>query len=230
MKNAILPLLLLAIFSGCASVPVEQKPVYGAAIETLQGPVNVSLTSAAGRMSGNGFLFYKKPDNFRLSILAPFGKVVFDIIVSGEKVTCLQENRKLIWQGTVGDLPPSLGTKVWPLLQWILEPPQPAGPSTERFFKRADGTVEIVYYEPGGLVQRKVNGAGDAVFYSDYRISGDRAVANRIELIASEGSRLVLTFDDPELNLPVDNTVLNPDLAGYEIRPLGELNGFSNWK
>lgn len=230
LKQILVPLLFLAVISGCASVPVEQKTVYGDAIETLQGAVNVSLTSPAGQMSGNGFLIYKKPDNFRLSILAPFGQVVFDIIVSGEKVICLQESRKLIWQGVVGDLPPALGTKVWPLLQWILESPHPAGPSLERFFTRADGTVEIVYYEPGGLVQRKVNGAGDEVFYSDYRITGERAVAKRIELIASEGSRLVLTFDDPELNLPIDNSILNPNLAGYEIRPLGELNGFSNWK
>lgn len=181
-------------------------------------------------MSGNGFLFYKKPDSFRLSILAPFGQVVFDIIVSGEKVTCLQEKRKTVWQGTVGDLPPSLGTKVWPLLKWILEPPHPAGPSRERFFTRDDGTVEIVHYEPGGLVLQKVNGAGDEVFFSDYRITGDRAIANRIELTASEGSRLVLTFDDPELNLPVDDGILSPDLAGYEIRPLDELNGFSSLK
>jgi hypothetical protein len=230
LKNVILPLLLLAIFSGCASVPVQQKAVHGVNIETLQGSVNVSLTSSVGQMSGNGFLFYKKPDSFRLSILAPFGQIVFDIIVSGENVICLQEKRKAVWQGTVNDLPPDLGTKVWPLLKWILEPPPPAGPSLERFFKPADGTIEIVYYDTGGLVQRKVNGFGDEAFYSDYRIADDRAIANRIELTASEGSRLVLTFDDPELNLPIDNSILSPDLAGYSIRPLRELNGFSSLK
>jgi len=230
LKQILLVLILLAVISGCASPPARQKTVYGVAIETLQGQVNVSLTSAARQMSGNGFLFYRKPDNFRLSILAPFGQVVFDIIVSGEKVLCLQESRKIAWRGTVVDLPPALGTKVWPLLKWILEPPVPAGASLERFFKRADGTIEIVYYEPGGLVRQKINSAGDEVFYSDYRITAERAIANRIELIASEGSRLVLGFDDPELNLPVDGTVLSPDLSGYEIRPLAELNGFSSWK
>lgn len=230
LKNIVLPLLFLAVISGCAAVPVQQKTLYGVAIETLQGSVNVSLTSPSGQVSGNGFLLYKKPDNFRLSILAPFGQVVLDIIVSGEKVICLQGNSKVAWQGGVGDLPPTLGTKVWPLLKWILESPQPAGATLERFFKRADGTIEMVYYEPGGLVQRKVNGAGDEVYYSDYRITGDRAVANRIELVASEGSRLVLAFDDPELNLPLDTSVMNPDLAGYQIRPLAELDGFSSWK
>jgi hypothetical protein len=230
LKKVLAPLLLLAILVGCASAPVQHKTVSGAAIETLQGSVNVALTSPGGQMSGNGFLFYQKPDNFRLSILAPFGQVVFDIIVSGEKVLCLQESRKIAWRGTVADLPPTLGTKVWPLLKWILESPQPAGASMERSFKRADGTIEIVYYEPGGLVQRKVNGVGDEVLYSDYRLSGERALANRIELLAAEGSRLVLTFDDPELNLPLDGTVLSPDIGGYQIRPLGELEGFSSWQ
>jgi len=230
LKNVFLLLLVLGTLSGCATAPVQQKVVQMAAIETLQGSVNVALSSSAGQMSGNGFLFYKKPDNFRLSILGPFGQVVFDIIVSGERVICLQEKRKVVWQGTVGDLPPSLGTKVWPLLKWILETPHPAGPSLERFFTRADGTVEIVHYDHGGFVQQKINGAGDEVFYSDYRTADDRAIANRIELTASEGSRLVLTFDDPELNLPIDSSILNPELAGYEIRPLGELNGFSSLK
>jgi hypothetical protein len=230
LKKVLAPLLLLAILVGCASAPVQHKTVSGAAIETLQGSVNVALTSPGGQMSGNGFLFYQKPDNFRLSILAPFGQVVFDIIVSGKKVLCLQESRKIAWRGTVADLPPTLGTKVWPLLQWIMEPSSPAGASLQRFFKRADGSIEIIYYEPDGLVQQKINSAGDEVFYSDYRLSGERVFANRIELLAAEGSRLVLTFDAPDLNLPIDSAVLKPDLTGYEIRPLGELNGFSSWQ
>ena len=226
MKNAILLFLFLATFSGCAAVPVQQKAVQMVAIETLQGSVNVSLSSPAGQMSGNGLLFFKRPDNFRLSILAPFGQIVLDIIVAGEQVTCLKESLKTGWQGTVADLPPTLGTKVWPLMKWIVESPQPAGPSLERFFTRADGTIEIVYYDTGGFVQRKVNGAGDEVFYSDYRISDGRALANRIELVTSEGSILQLSFDDPEINQPIDSTVLNPRLDGYKILPLKELKGF----
>jgi len=230
LKSAILLLLFLITLAGCAAVPVQQKAVQMVAIETLQGSVNVSLSSAAGRISGNGYLFFKSPDSFRLSILAPFGQVVFDIIVAGEKVICLQENRKAAWQGSIGDLPPALGMKVWPLMKWIVELPPPAGPALERFVKRADGTIEIVYYDAGGFVQRKVNGVGDEVFYSDYRITDGRAIANRIELVTSEGSRLVLTFDDPEVNLPIENSILTQSLAGYEIRPLGEFKEFTSWK
>lgn len=225
LKKLLFP-LLLAILSGCAAVPVQQTPVHGVAIETLQGSVNITLTSSAGQVSGNGVLFFKKPDSFRLSILAPFGQIVLDIIVEGESVTCLKESRKTAWQGTVADLPASLGTKVWPLMKWIVEPPHPSGPALERQFTRADGTVEKIYYDPAGFVQRKVNGTGDEVFYSDYRITDDRALPNRIEINASEGSRMVLVFDDPELNKPIENDILKPRLDGYKILPLAEFKGF----
>lgn len=226
MLNNLLCLLLLALLSGCAAVPVQQKAVHGIAIETLQGSVNMSLSSPAGQMSGNGVLFYQRPDSFRLSILAPFGQVVLDIIVQGEKVLCLRESRKTAWQGTVADLPASLGTTVWPLMKWTVEPPHPPGPSLERLFTRADGTVEKVYYDPAGLVQRKVNAGGDEVVYSDYRVIDDRALPNRIEINASGGSSLVLTFDDPELNRPLEHDILAPRLDGYAILPLSELRGF----
>jgi len=226
LKNAFLSLLLLAILVGCAAVPVQHKAVHGVAIETLQGSVNISLTSPAGQISGNGFLFFKRPDSFRLSILAPFGQIVFDIIVFGERVLCLKESSKSGWQGTVADLPESLGTKVWPLMKWIVEPPHPSGPARERSFTRVDGTTEKVYYDPAGFVQRKVNGGGDEVLYSDYRIKDAVAIPNRIEINAADGSRLVLTFDDPDLNQPIESGILNPRLDGYKILPLQELQGF----
>lgn len=226
LKKALSAFLSLVILAGCASVPLQQEAVHGVAIETLQGSVNISLASPAGQMSGNGILFYKRPDSFRLSIIAPFGQVVFDIIVAGERVLCLSESRKTAWQGSVADLPEALGTKVWPLMTWIVEPPHPPGPTLERSFRRADGTIERVFYDTAGLVQRKVNAGGDEVFYSDYRVTDSRALPNRIEINASGGSRLVLVFDDPELNQPIEDGILDPGLTGYRILPLAEFKGF----
>lgn len=226
MLKVLFPILFLIIISGCATAPVQQMAVHGAAIETLQGSVNISLSSPSGKMSGNGVLFYKRPDSFRLSILAPFGQIVLDIIVDGERVLCLQESRKTAWQGSIADLPPALGTKVWPLLKWAIEPPHPPGPALERLFNRSDGTTEKLYYDPAGSVQRKVNSLGDEVFFSDYRITDNLAIPNRIEINAFEGSRLVLTFDDPEINRPIEKSVLSPSLEGYELLPLAGFKGF----
>ena len=226
LKSAFLFLLFMTLIPGCASLPVQNRTVPGGAIETLQGSVNVSISSPAGQMSGNGILFYRRPDSFRLSILAPFGQVILDILVEGERVLCLDQSRKTAWQGSMADLPPSLGTKVWPLLKWAVEPPHPAGPVLERIFTRADGTMEKVSYDPAGFVQRKANSAGDEVSYGDYRTAGGLAMPNRMEIHASEGSRLVLTFDDPDLNRPIEEGILNPKLDGYEMLPLAGFRGF----
>lgn len=225
MRAVFLVLLLLTV-CGCATAPLQQQAVHGVALETLQGSVNVSLSSSAGQMSGNGVLFYKRPDSFRLSILAPFGQIVMDIIVEGENVLCLMENRKTAWRGTIADLSPALGTRVWPLMKWVVEPPHPPGPALERVFTRPDGSMEKIFYDPAGFMQRKVNGVGDEVFYSDYRTVENVAIANRIEVNAAEGSRLVLVFDDPELNRPIESAILKPALDGYKILPLAELRSF----
>lgn len=228
MLNRVLWLLILLLaLAGCSTTPVVQnRAAPGVDIETLQGSVNISLTTPAGQLSGNGILVYRRPDSFRLSVLAPFGQIVFDIIVTGDKVVCLQSSKKNAWVGTLADLSPALGTRVWPLLQWAVESPRPAGPSLERIFTREDGTREKVFYDPAGFAQRKVNGFGDEVFYSDYRPAGNASLPNRMEINAAEGSRLVLTFDEPDLNLPVEEGVLNPDLGSYQILPLAAFKGF----
>ena len=125
----------------------------------------------------------------------------------------------------MGDLPESLGARVWPLLQWVVEPPHPAGPSLERSFTRPDGTVEKVYYDRDGFVLRKVNAIGDEVVFGDYRVAEGVAVPWRIEVETAAGDRLKLLFDEPEVNGPLDDELLQPSLAGMEILPLAQFRG-----
>lgn len=221
-------LLLLLSLSACAAAPLHKEPaaIHGFAIETLQSAVNISLTSPEGQISGNGVLFYRRPESFRLTILAPFGQSILDIVVNDGKVLCLIEGKKQGWQGSMQDLPDRLGLGIWPLLQWTLEPPHLAGPSLERSFTRADGTVEKVYYDAAGFVQKKTNAAGDEVAYRDYRPANGLAFPNGIEIKTAEGSRLVLSFDEPEVNRPFDSEILSPPLDQYEILPLADLKGF----
>ena len=222
----LLTLLMLLVLAGCATRPVmPDRPVHGVAIGTLQGGVTISLKTAAGSTGGRGYLFFRKPDTFRLSLLAPFGQTFLDLFVSGERVTCLLPSKKQAWQGSMGDLPESLGARVWPLLQWVVEPPHPAGPSLERSFTRPDGTVEKVYYDRDGFVLRKVNAIGDEVVFGDYRVAEGVAVPWRIEVETAAGDRLKLLFDEPEVNGPLDDELLQPSLAGMEILPLAQFRG-----
>jgi hypothetical protein len=151
---------------------------------------------------------------------------MLDIIVEGKQVLCLRESHKIAWRGRLGDLPDALGTKIWPLMQWVVEPQQPPGPALTRVFTRPDGTAEKVYYDEAGLVQRKVNSVGDEVLYSHYRVTDAVGLAGTMEIKTIEGSRLKLTFDEPELNHPIDGEIFNPKLERYEILPLAEFKGF----
>jgi outer membrane lipoprotein-sorting protein len=227
MVSRYIAIFLLVLLSGCATAPVQPvTAIKGIEIETLQGPVAIALDSKTGKMGGQGVLFYRKPDQFRLSVLAPFGQVLMDIIVRGDEVLYLLQSQNKGWRGTVNDLPESLGKRIWPLMRWVVEPPRTAGPATVRDFKRPDGTYEKVYYDAAGLVQRKLNAFGDEVSYSDYRIAEGVAMPNVIEVVTGEGSRLKLTFDDPEVNQPIADEIMNPALEGMEILPLGELKAF----
>jgi outer membrane lipoprotein LolB len=226
LKRLVPTALFMLILAGCASAPVRTAPVHGIVMETLQGGVNISLASPAGKIGGNGVLFYQRPESFRLSILSPFGQIMLDTIINGDKVTCLMADRKKVWQGEMRDLPDSLGVRVWPLMKWVVEPPHPAGPALERVFTRPDGTIEKVSYDSSGFVHSKVNENGDKVVYGDYQISEDVAVPTLIDLHTADGSRLQLRLEEPEVNRPIDREIFEPKLEGYEILPLSEFREF----
>lgn len=219
---------LLLLLCSCVSRPavIEQQVVHGVVVDTLQGGVNISLQSQAGQVSGNGVLFYKRPETFRVTILAPFGQPVLDIIVNEGKVLCLADSRKKGWHGEMADLPPWLGTGIWPLLKWVVEPPHPAGASLERSFTRPDGSVEKIFYDSAGIVLKKKNSVGDLVNYDDYRVIDGIAVPMLVEITTVDGNKLKLVFDELEVNRPIEDVVLAPDLKGYEILPLADFNGF----
>jgi hypothetical protein len=225
LKRIFAALFMLAL-AGCATAPVRPAPVHGVVMETLQAGVNVSLESPAGKIGGNGVLFYQRPESFRISILSPFGQVFMDIIVNGNRILCLRDGLKKGWQGEMGDLPGSLGARVWPLMKWVVEPPHPAGPAMERVFTRPDGTLEKVRYDSGGYVLSKADSFGDEVTYGDYQVTGDVAVPTLIDLHTSEGSHLRLRLDEPEVNRPIEREIFEPKLEGYEILPLSQFREF----
>jgi hypothetical protein len=218
--------LLLLVLAGCATTPPPAfAPVHGVAITTLQSGVSLSLETAAGSTGGRGYLFFRTPDTFRLTVLSPFGQTFLDLFVAGERVTCLVPSKKQAWRGTIADLPENLGTRVWPLLRWVVEPPHPAGPALVRTFSRPDGTPETVYYDRDGFVLRKVDSSGDEVLYGDYRVAEGVAVPWRIEVATASGDRLKLLLDEPDVNTPLDDELLTPSLSGMELLPLAGFRG-----
>jgi hypothetical protein len=219
--------LMMLFLAGCTASKFRTTAAPKAHdIETLQSSVSLALNSKAGKMAGQGVLFYRKPDSFRLSILSPLGQVIMDIVVNGEEVTCLIPPRKEAWQGTMRSLPERLGMHIWPLMQWAVESSDAPGPSLEREFMRPDGTTEKVYFNAVGLVVRKVNSHGDMVSYDSYNSFDGAAFPTVVEIVTREESRLKIVFDDPEVNRPIEKGIMRPQLDGVQMHPLSEFRNF----
>lgn len=225
LRASVPALLLLA--AACATLP---KPltgiVPGREVETLQSPVTLSVRTADKSSGGRGVLIFKQPDRFRLAILSPFGPTLLEIFVDDERLTCLIPGKNTAYSGTFADLPEREGLRSWRLMRWVVERPPAPGPASFREFTRPDGSRERVYYDSQGLVSRKVSAEGDEVLYQDYQVIGGVAFPAAIELASRDGSRVKLTFEEPELNGPVEDGLLRPDLSGVTVLPFAAFQGF----
>jgi hypothetical protein len=81
------------------------------------------------------------------------------------------------------------------------------------------------YYNTQGLLERKKFSSGEEVFFRDYQSSEGVPFPSIIEFIDTNGSRVKITFDEPEINKPVDNAALVPNLEGMTLLPLASFKG-----
>lgn len=220
-------LLLLLLLGACAT---PSRPltgiVPGRQVETLQAGVSMSVHTVDKNSGGRGVLVFRAPDRFHLAVLAPFGLTIMEVFVDGEQLTWLFPGKSLAYQGTFADLPAREGMRTWGLMRWVVEPPPVPGPSEMREFTRPDGSRERVYFDRQGLVQRKENDAGDEVVYREYQVVNGIPFPQEIELANQEGDRVRLTFEEPELNQPVEDAALLPNLSGVKVLPFSAFQGF----
>lgn len=220
-------LLLCLLLTGCATSPPPLTGlVPGRTVTTLQSPVSLSVVANEQHTGGRGYLIYQQPDRFHLVILSPFGLTIMEVFVDGEQLTWLVPGKGVAYRGTLADLPDRQGVRTWTMMRWVVETPPPAGPASYREYRRPDGGRERVWYDHQGLVVRKVNEAGDEVAYREYQSIDGVAVATVLEIASSDGDRVTITFDEPELNKPLAEAVLVPKLDGLTLLPLSQFKGF----
>jgi hypothetical protein len=112
------------------------------------------------------------------------------------------------------------------MMRWVVETPTAAngtGGETERL--REDGSKEFLTFDERGLLQRKTNEDGDQVAYSKYRQINGVAFPETIEMRDRQGNTVKVSFDEPEINQPVEETALVPNLEGYTVLPLTDFRG-----
>lgn len=228
--HAAMPLLLSGMFllPGCAAPP---KPplaglVPGREVETLQSPVSISIKTAERSMGGRGYLLFKRPDRFHMVVLSPFGLTMADIYSDGERLTCVIPARQIAYSGLISELPDRDGLKAWAMMRWVVERTPVAGPALVRENVNRAGVRERLFYDEQGLLVRKETDEGDRVLYRDYRSANGVAVPEAIELSNRRDDRVRIVFDEPEVNQPVEEAALRPNLEGITVLPFSEFKGF----
>ena len=226
-RHIILTAIIFISFSACATLPKPEVPVKpGKEVETLQSVVSLSVKSPVNSMGGNGYLIFKRPDRFHLVILAPFGITVMEVFVNGERVTCLVPSKQTAYTGKFSELPEHNALKGWSMMRWVVETPSAAnGAGGEMERLREDGRKEYLKFDERGLLQRKTNEDGDQITYSKYQQINGVAFPETIEMRDRQGNTVKVSFDEPEINQPVEETALVPSLEGYTVLPLTDFRG-----
>lgn len=221
-------ILAVTLVAGCATVPQLQAPlVAGATVETLAATVSLSVRTPDGSTGGNGYLLYRRPDRFHLVMLTPFGTTALEFFAAGERITVLLPSKGHAYVGTFADLPTKGGLQGWRMMQWVVEGdplylPAAAGRTEER---ADEGGATLTTYGPDGLLERKRSSRGE-VAYRNYRSLDGVPFPGLVEFSDNHGVRVKISFDDPEVNTPLDEAALTPVLEGMTVIPLADLKGF----
>lgn len=224
----LLGLLVLAIaVAGCATTQVPQTPfIPGAAVETLAATVSISVKGPEGSTGGTGYLIYQRPNRFHLVMLTPFGTTAMEFFAGDDRVTLLLPSKGVAYVGSFADLPAKGGMQGWRMMQWVVEGDPLLRPGITGTVERTDqaGRTIVATYDADGLLERKSSADGE-VLYRDYRSVDGVPFPTVIEFGDRAGTRVKISFDEPEVNRPVEETALTPNLEGLTLLPLASLKG-----
>jgi hypothetical protein len=226
--GSLFAVIILVCLSACATVP---KPVAsvkpGNEIETLQSPVALSVKAGGKSIGGRGYLVFKRPDRFHLAVLSPFGTTLMDVFVSDDRMTCLVPSKQTAYQGRISQLPDRNALRGWGMMRWVVDtPPAPEGTGAgTREYRAADGRTDFLTYDDRGLLIGKSNEGGDRVVYGEYHDLNGVAFPSSIEMSNNQGDMVRIVFDEPEINKPLEEAALNPQLEGVDVLPLTEFKG-----
>jgi len=227
-RYALLSLMMLLFVSACATVakPLSGR-VPGREAETLQSPITISVKNGERSIGGRGYLIFKHPDRFHLAVLSPFGLTLFEVFSDSERITCIIPSKQIAYSGLLSELPDEGAMKSWGMMKWVVERPPVAGPSLAALeITASSGRRERIFFDSNGLVQRKVTEDGDEVVYNGYQNINGVPFPASIEIVNRRGDTVKILFDEPEINQPVEDAALKPNLEGITVLPLADFKGF----
>jgi outer membrane lipoprotein-sorting protein len=214
--------------TGCATLPKTQVPFRpGATLETVAAMVTISVKTPQGNTGGHGYMVYQRPDRFHLAMLTPFGTTALETYSSDDRLTIVIPSKGMAYAGAFDEMPIESPLRGWRMIRMMaVDEPlfDPIKQGTSEKSSKAAGEITS-FYDAKGLLERKKFDSGEEVFFRDYQSSEGVPFPSVIEFIDSNGARVKITFDEPEINKPVDDAALVPNLEGITLLPLASFKG-----
>lgn len=224
--TAIFALFLLA--AGCVTVPKAQIPFRtGATVETLASAVAISVKAPRVNTGGRGYMLFQRPDRFHLVMLTPFGTTAMETFSSDDRLTILIPSRGEAYTGTFADMPADSPLQGWRMIRLLAADESFFNPLKRGSVEKRSGTMGDItsYYNSSGMLEKEVFSGGEEVFFRDYLSAGGVPFPGIIEFTDNNGSRVKVTFDEPEINGTLDSAALSPNLDGLNLLPLASFKG-----
>ncbi|HTP64603.1 MAG TPA: outer membrane lipoprotein LolB [Geobacteraceae bacterium] len=224
--TTLLPFILIT--AGCATAPKPQVPLRpGATLETVSAMVSISVKAPQGSTGGHGYMLYKKPDRFHLVMLTPFGTTALETFSADDRLTILIPSKGTAYSGSFTDMPENSPLRGWRMIKLMAVDQPLFDPGKKGIVEKSgEGSGEITsWYDDTGLLTRKRFATGEEVFFRDYQSADGVPFPSVVEFTDGNGSRVKITFDEPEINKPVEDAALTPNLEGITILPLISIKG-----
>jgi outer membrane lipoprotein-sorting protein len=214
--------------AGCAALPKVQVPFRpGATLETVAAMVTISVKTPQVNTGGHGYMVYQRPDRFHMVILTPFGTTALETYSSDDRLTIVIPSKGEAYAGAFDEMPIESPLRGWRMIRLMaVDEPlfDPVKKGTSEKSSKATGEITS-FYDSQGLLERKKFSSGEEVFFRDYQSAEGVPFPSVIEFIDRNGARVKITFEEPEINKPVDNAALVPNLEGITILSLASFKG-----
>jgi len=220
--------LSFLLTAGCATLPKPQVPFRtGATLETVAAMVTISVKGPHVNTGGHGYMVYQRPDRFHLAMLTPFGTTALETFSSDDQLTIVIPSKGEAYTGAFDEMPDNSPLQGWRMIRLMaVDEPlfDPVKKGTSEKTSKAERDITS-FYDSQGLLKRKIFGTGEEVFFRDYQSEEGVPFPTVIEFIDRNGAQVKITFDEPEINKPVDNAALVPNMEGIKLLPLASFKG-----
>jgi outer membrane lipoprotein-sorting protein len=226
--NALTLCAVFLLLAGCASVPKPQAPFRaGATVETLAAAVTISVKAPQVSTGGRGYMVFQRPDRFHLVMLTPFGTTAMETYSSDDRLTIIIPSRDKAYSGTFAEVPPNSPLQGWRMIRLLAADESFFDPTKRGETQKKKGYFgeTTSYYNGSGLLEKEVFSGGEEVSFSDYLSADGVPFPGIMELNDGNGSRVKVTFDEPEINGVLDSAALVPNLDGLTVLPLTSFRG-----